>query len=116
MNARIPMTKTRFFLLASLMSGVVLATGCSSLVGSCRKAPPYGEEKDLPPLRIPVGLDAPDTREALEIPALDEPVAPRDPKDGCLEEPPQATFVPTPPQEGEAAAPAPVSTATVGGA
>ncbi len=91
------MTKSRLILLASLVSSMAMATGCSGLVASCKKAPSYANEKDLPPLRIPVGMDAPDTREALAIPALDEPEIPRGPNDGCLEEPPKASFVATPP-------------------
>lgn len=90
------MTKSRLILLASLVGSMAIASGCSSLVASCKKAPTYADEKDLPPLRIPVGMDAPDTREALVIPALEEPEVPRGPDDGCLEEPPKASFVPTP--------------------
>ncbi len=90
------MTKSRLIVLASLVSSMAIASGCSSLVASCKKAPAYADEKDLPPLRIPVGMDAPDTREALVIPALEEPEVPRGPDEGCLEAPPKASFVPTP--------------------
>jgi hypothetical protein len=106
MNARNPMTKSRLILLASLVSGMAMATGCSSMIASCKKAPSYADEKDLPPLRIPVGMDAPDTREALAIPVLEEPEVPRGPNDGCLEEPPKASFVATPPTAAGAEEPA----------
>jgi hypothetical protein len=44
--------------------------------------------KSVPPLKIPQGLDAPDTASALKLPTLNEPVAPRSKKDPCLDEPP----------------------------
>jgi hypothetical protein len=44
--------------------------------------------KSVPPLKIPQGLDAPDTASALKLPTLNEPLAPRSKKDPCLDEPP----------------------------
>ncbi len=46
----------------------------------------------VPPLRVPVGIEPPDTKSALQIPALNEPaLPPRGPKDPCLDEPPKFT-------------------------
>ncbi len=43
----------------------------------------------VPPLKIPPGLDAPDTTSALRLPALNEPPPPaRGRKDPCLDDPP----------------------------
>ena len=43
----------------------------------------------VPPLKVPAGLDAPDTTNALRLPALNEPAPPRaHVKDPCLDEPP----------------------------
>ncbi len=48
-------------------------------------------------LKMPVGLDGPDTKQALEIPALNEPEVPRDPQGACLEEPPMLDTSSLPP-------------------
>lgn len=69
------------------MGAVLLATGCRSL--GCSDPKSYADARNLPRLKIPVGLDGLDTTEALEIPALTQPMAPRSPDDkSCLEEPP----------------------------
>jgi uncharacterized lipoprotein len=81
----IPRSKLIF---AALSLGLLL-TGCKHLVnGGCNKAEGYAAAEDLPPLRIPAGLDGPDTRSALRIPELNEPEAPRPAKGSCLEDPP----------------------------
>jgi hypothetical protein len=95
------MTNLRCLKLTALLCGLVLAGGCSALAGtSCLKAPGAAETQDRPPLRVPVGLDGPDTREALAIPALDTsavpPFATR-----CLEDPPLLAPL-TPPTEEKA--------------
>jgi hypothetical protein len=69
------------------------------LGGNCQKAQPYAEAQDLPPLQMPVGLEGPDTADALEIPTLGTPEAPRDPDGPCLEDPPALTAPPLPPSE-----------------
>jgi uncharacterized lipoprotein len=78
-------------MIAALSLSLLLG-GCKHLVGdNCNKPQAYANARDLPPLRIPVGLDGPDTRSALRIPELTEPEAPRDPKGACLESPPPIT-------------------------
>ena len=42
----------------------------------------------MPPIRVPVGLDAPDTRNAIKIPPLTEPQVARGPNAPCLSAPP----------------------------
>jgi hypothetical protein len=77
--------------LALLCAGVfLLLGGCKALRGggSCNKPQPYMAAKSVPPLKIPQGLDAPDTASALKLPTLNEPLAPRSKKDPCLDEPP----------------------------
>jgi hypothetical protein len=54
--------------------------------------------KSVPPLKIPQGLDAPDTASALKLPTLNEPVAPRSKKDPCLDEPPSFKLTKPAPQ------------------
>lgn len=62
--------------------------GCRSL-DSC-SAPP--EElmagESIPPITAPLGLETPDTSNALRIPELSEPERPRARQEGCLDSPP----------------------------
>ena len=64
--------------------------GCHALrMNACHAVQPYMGEKNLPPLKIPPGLDTPDTSGALRLPALNEPAPPpRKGRDPCLDEPP----------------------------
>jgi uncharacterized lipoprotein len=66
------------------------AGGCRSWhAKSCHGAQPYQKATSVAPLVIPPGLDAPDTTNALRLPALNEPVPPpRSGKQPCLDEPP----------------------------
>lgn len=71
------------------VAAIFVLPGCRALSSStCNKPQAYQDARDEAALRIPLGLDAPDTRSALHIPALDEPAAPRGPSDPCLDEPP----------------------------
>ena len=65
-------------------------SACHLLHGnSCHGSQPYMGAKSVALLKIPAGLDAPETNSALRIPALNEPAPPaRKGKDPCLDEPP----------------------------
>jgi uncharacterized lipoprotein len=67
--------------------------GCKvfrSATASCHKKQPYMAASSIPTLKIPPGLDVPDTTNALRIPDLKEPAPPpRKGKDPCLDQPPQ---------------------------
>jgi hypothetical protein len=71
----------------------VLLTGSCSMVrkmtgsGKCRE-PLVPAAREMPPLRAPAGLDAPDTRNAVKVPPLAEPEKPRGKDDPCLSQPP----------------------------
>lgn len=73
-----------------------LALACAAL-GACRSGPPkcakpgvYAEAESIAPLRIPTGLQAPDTRGALRIPELtDTTPQPLPAGASCLEQPPR---------------------------
>ncbi|HYM29535.1 MAG TPA: hypothetical protein VET66_15390 [Steroidobacteraceae bacterium] len=71
---------------------LLLLNGCHLLrrVSSyCTKPQPYMGATSVTPLKIPAGLDAPDTTNALRLPALNEPAPPRrTSKDPCLDYPP----------------------------
>jgi uncharacterized lipoprotein len=73
------------------ISPLLLALGGCHLLGAnaCHAAQPYMNAKSVPPLKIPPGLDSPETSNALRIPALNEPAPPpRKGKQPCLDEPP----------------------------
>jgi hypothetical protein len=74
-----------------MVPGLLLALGgCHTLrMNACHAAQPYMSEKSLAPLKIPPGLDTPDTTGALRLPSLNEPAPPpRKGRDPCLDEPP----------------------------
>jgi uncharacterized lipoprotein len=86
--------KRRFALTGALLALLAL-TGCHpiramrNIGGSCHDPKPYMKAGSVATLKIPSGLDAPDTTNALHIPPLNEPAPPpRQGKDPCLEEPP----------------------------
>jgi uncharacterized lipoprotein len=84
----------------ALKLGMVLAVGLA-LAGchpiralktralSCHNKQPYMAATSVPPLKIPPGLDQPDSTNALHVPDLKEPAPPkRSGRDPCLDEPP----------------------------
>jgi uncharacterized lipoprotein len=82
----------RTLAIGAMVATLALLGGCKALFASnCNKPQIYEQAQSLPPLRIPAGLDAPDTRTAMRIPDLKEPEAPRGVKDSCLETPPPFT-------------------------
>jgi uncharacterized lipoprotein len=76
--------------LVLLCAAAVLLGGCRSWRGNaCNKPQPYQQAKTGAPLKIPQGLDAPETLNTLKLPALNEPPPPpRKSRDPCLDEPP----------------------------
>ena len=81
-------------LAAACALGLLASGGCASLHhGRAKKQhcpePPVTEDiQNMPPIRVPVGLDAPDTRNAIKIPPLTEPQVARGPNAPCLSAPP----------------------------
>ena len=72
----------------------VLLCGCHTrlfgkLTGECHRPQEYQQARQLAPLKVPPGLDAPNVQGALVIPTLDETPPPPGPKDPCLDEPPR---------------------------
>ncbi len=70
-----------------------LVVGCHHLhlasKHACNKPGLYASARSVPPIRVPPGIDKPDTHTALRIPELNEPAPPpRKPSDACLDEPP----------------------------
>jgi uncharacterized lipoprotein len=74
-------------LMLPLIGGCHLFRGASAK--ACHGPQPYQKAQSVPPLKVPAGLDPPDTTSALRLPALNEPApAPRSGKQPCLDEPP----------------------------
>jgi uncharacterized lipoprotein len=75
----------------ALLLGV---SGCHTLrsklnENSCSATSTYANQRSVPPLKVPPGLDAPDTANALRLPQLNVPAPPPRPKTArCLDEPP----------------------------
>jgi uncharacterized lipoprotein len=65
------------------------AAGCKSPLKGCSQSnEDYAGAKEMPPLKAPPGLDAPETRNALRVPPLDTPERVRGPNEPCLDTPP----------------------------
>jgi uncharacterized lipoprotein len=78
--------------LIGIMVALMGLTGCKHLrtmSSACHDTKPYMRSASIAPLKIPPGLDTPDTANALHIPALNTPAPPpRKKTDPCLDEPP----------------------------
>ena len=78
----------RFLVILAVLS----LAGCGLIAPSydrCDKVPPYANATEAPPLVMPEGVDAPDTRNALKVPELALPEKPRDGR--CVDAPPSYT-------------------------
>ena len=72
-----------------LLLGTLALGGCGLFrptFESCEEAPGYAGARELPPLRVPEGMSAPDTRNALRIPEVTAPARPADGR--CIDAPP----------------------------
>lgn len=85
----------RFALIGFWAVALVGLTACHPLQrlrGSgvaCHDTKPYMRAGSIAPLKIPTGLDTPDTASALHIPPLTAPTPPeRKKNDPCLDQPP----------------------------
>lgn len=91
--------------LLCILPAILVLSGCGSFLGfsfgaSCVKPADFADVVDNPPLKIPPGRDAPDTRAALAIAPLDTPEAPRPADSPCLDAPPK--FAPSAPSRPQA--------------
>ena len=92
------MNKDEFFRMKALRSLLLLAALVAVLSGchpfrhftyACHKPQVYMRATSIPSLKIPTGLDPPDTTNALHLPPLTEPAPPaRSGRQPCLDEPP----------------------------
>ena len=82
-------------IVGTILLGVLAVTalaGCKTKLESCHQSDKdYAGARELPPLKAPPGLDAPDTRNALKIPPLETPERIRGKNEPCLDIPPPFT-------------------------
>jgi uncharacterized lipoprotein len=81
-----------------LIAASALMSGChwfSSLSADCHTTQEYQSARSAPPLKVPAGLDSPNTAGALAIPAVGD--APPQPgaKDTCYDVPPRYKAAPS---------------------
>jgi uncharacterized lipoprotein len=75
-------------LVASVLALVSLS-GCKTRGTACKQDnKDYVGAKEMPPLKAPPELQAPDTRNALRVPPLDTPERVRSKSEPCLDIPP----------------------------
>src|SRR5882672_88066 len=81
--------KRSMFLLT--MFCAALGSGCGLLHPDkeCEKPQDYETSQSIARLKVPAGFDAPDTRDALVVPDIATPEAPRTQSGACLDEPPR---------------------------
>jgi uncharacterized lipoprotein len=64
-------------------------SGCKSQMESCHQSNrDYAGAREMPPLKAPPGLETPNTRNALKVPALGTPERIRGKNEPCLDIPP----------------------------
>jgi uncharacterized lipoprotein len=83
-----------------LIAAAMLTSGChlfGKLTPDCHTAQEYQRAGQTPPLKVPAGLDSPNTQGALVIPTVALAPPPPGPKDACLDVPPR--YQPAPPNK-----------------
>ncbi len=75
-----------------VIAATALTSGChlfTKLRVDCHTPQEYQRARQMPPLKVPPGLDSPNTQSALVIPTVDLAPPPPGPKDTCLDVPPK---------------------------
>ena len=83
-----------------LVIAAALMSGChmfGKMKSDCHSEQEYQRAAQMPPLKVPSGLDSPNTQGALVIPTVDLAPPPPGPKDACLDTPPR--YKPAPPNK-----------------
>lgn len=83
-----------------LIAAAALMSGChlfSKLTPDCHTRQEYERAGEVAPLKVPEGLDSPNTQGALAIPNVGLVLPPPGPKDACLDLPPR--YQPAPPNK-----------------
>lgn len=83
-----------------LIAAAALMSGChlfGKLTPDCHTRQEYQRAGQVAPLKVPEGLDSPNTQGALVIPTVALALPPPGPKDTCLDVPPR--YEPAPPNK-----------------
>jgi len=73
-----------------IVAAALVASGCHSrAIADCHRPQEYQSAAQLAPLKVPAGLDTPNTQSALVIPALDVTPPPQAANAACLDTPPR---------------------------
>ncbi len=83
-----------------MIIAVTLLSGChlfSKLEPDCHRPQEYQRAVQRAPLKVPAGLDTPNTQGALVIPTVELAPPPPGPHDACLDAPPR--YKPAPPNK-----------------
>ena len=81
-----------------LIAAAALISGChlfGKLTPDCHTPQEYQRAGQVAPLKVPAGLDSPNTKDALVIPTVELAPPPPGPKDACLDLPPRYKPAPT---------------------
>jgi uncharacterized lipoprotein len=92
-----------------LIAAAALASGChlfSKLTPDCHVPQEYQRAGQVAPLKVPAGLDSPNTQGAMVIPAVALAPPPPGKKDTCLDVPPR--YLPAPSNKAASEMPAAV--------
>jgi uncharacterized lipoprotein len=77
----------------SMVAAAAALCGCARLLHGfapdCHKPQEYQRAVQVPPLKVPVGLDTPNTQGALVIPTVDLAPPPPSRHQACMDEPPR---------------------------
>jgi uncharacterized lipoprotein len=75
------------------IAAVTLTSGCSHIINrlnpDCHTRQEYQHASQVAPLKVPEGLDTPNTQGALVIPTVELSPPPPGPHDACLDLPPK---------------------------
>jgi uncharacterized lipoprotein len=88
----------RSFRPAAFIAAAVLLNGCHLFHGyqvNCHKPQEYQRAVERAPLKVPEGLDTPNTQGALVIPTVALAAPPPGPREACLDVPPRYKPAPT---------------------
>ncbi|MDP9083441.1 MAG: hypothetical protein M3N50_06705 [Pseudomonadota bacterium] len=91
------------------ISTAALLSGChlfSKLTPDCHASQEYQRATQVAPLKVPAGLDSPNTEGALVIPAAAPAPPPAGPRDACMDVPPRYKAAPPNKAASELASPA----------
>jgi len=73
------------------LAGFCALSGCHMFRANsgCHAAQVYQRAQEMPPLKVPLGMDAPNKSAPMVIPTVAADIPNRGRKDACLEEPPK---------------------------